>query len=416
MTGRKTHPGELWIIALLLAVMLSACAEEADNGRTDADALLDVDAEGEGGDMEGDPGADPDDDPAADPAGDNVEDVPEDTPAEEVDVWECGCPDPVLPECGTLDRVTFSFWDDSMIDQLRGVFACATESLDIAIYNVEWECVVDALLAAKEANSDLAIRIIVENDNCGTEELLTCDLKRLVDEDAAEVILDGRRSYLMHHKFIVVDAARAHKFALMGSANYTFQSHCEDHNGNVLIDNPVIVGALSDEFERMAGGDFGDTPWTEPIGSAGMDLYFSPPGDDWQDEVLAELNAIGIGGSIHFMVYAFTRQDIADAFIAAHERGATVTGLASRMFAGEEAIASMMAAGIDVKKSHIHHKVTIMDSGSQKQVFLGSGNYSTNAREHNNEAVLMYRDDEDLYNAYKDEFDRVWEIAVPIEE
>ena len=405
------RPGVLAGAALLLAFALPSCAETGTNGDADADLWIDVsenidgipdqappDGDADGGDDL--PGEQP-------PDADAAEDAPAEADAE---VWECGCPDPVLPPCAAPERITFSVWDDSMIEQLTTAMACATETLDIAIYDAQWACVTDAIMRATELNPDLAVRIITEKDNCGTPAALTCDLSRLAGAGRATVLLDTR-SYLMHHKFVLVDAGQPDAMAIFGSANWTTQGFCEEYNCNVVIDDETIIDALSAEFDRMFAGDFGVTPWTEPISATGIDLYFSPSGADWQDRIVAQIDALGATATLHFMVASFTRQDIADAMIAAHGRGVTVTGLVSRLFAAEPAVASMLAAGIQVRKDLVHHKVTFIESGADRIVFIGSGNYSTNARDENNEAVAEMRGDTALYDALLDEFGRIWAAA-----
>lgn len=394
-------------ISLILSLFLWSCGTENNNGYFDADADLHVDDD-VATDVDGETDSVTDPDAVdVDVEGDGIGDP-------DVDLWECGCPDPPLPECQAVERVAFSRWDESLIEQLTGAFACATQSLDIALYDVQWPCLVDAILMAADRNPGLQIRVITDNDNCGDPGELSCDLVRLESEGVAQVIPDNR-SYLMHHKVVIVDAGLPDRWALVGSANWTFEGFCEDFNGNVVIDDGAIVDGLSAEFDRMfIDGDFGGTPWEEPITSGGMALYFSPPGDDWQDEIIAEINGLSSGGTFHFMIFAFTRLDMGEAMIAAHERGVAVSGLVSRMFSSEEVVDNMLAAGIDVRKDFVHHKALILDDGSQKTVIMGSGNYSTNARVSNNETVIIFWDDPELYGAYLDEFNSIWAIAEAI--
>jgi len=373
-------------------------------------------------DRTGDPDVFPDSDP------DGIPDIPPDGDTDvqpdlvpdgdvvtdpDADVWECGCPETPVQTCGTVDDVAFSTWDPSLLDQLFGAFACARYSLDISIYDVQWACIVDALMAAKEARPALHIRVVTDNYNCGDTAALTCDLRRLVDAGAAEVVSDNR-SYLMHHKLVIVDAGQVDQWAIVGSANWTFQSFCEDYNGGVVVNDSVIVDGLLAEFERMIGGDFGDTPWTEPISSSGADLYFSPPGVDWQEAIIAQLGGLSSGATVRFMNYSFTRLDIADALVQAHVRGVDVRGLTSRMFASETAVSNMLDAGVPVRKAYVHHKAMIIDNGTQKTVITGSGNYSTNARDDNNEIVIFFLNDPDYYDAYMEEFNRIQAIAEDI--
>jgi phosphatidylserine/phosphatidylglycerophosphate/cardiolipin synthase-like enzyme len=413
-TGSMGVPAGRVMAAILVVLFWQACGEEhytpvdtSEDPQGDPDAIPDSPPDNP---IDVPPDVPPDGE--TDPITDRIPDG--DAPADpDVDAWECGCPETPVTTCGVVDRVAFSVWDDSLTQQILGTIACARSSLDIAMYDVQWDCIVDALLDAKEALPALRIRVITDNYTCGEAGALTCDLQRLVEAGAAEVLPDNR-SYLMHDKLVIVDAGQADAWALVGSANWTRQSFCEESNGNVVVEDDAIVAGLSAEFERMMGGEFGNTTWAEPIASTGMDLYFSPPGDDWQDEIVAELGALPAGATVRFMNYSFTRTDLADAFVAAHGRGVDVAGIVSRMFASEVAVANMLAAGIVVRKALVHHKALIIQSGSQKTVIMGSGNYSTNARVENNEIVIFFRNDAELYDAYAEEFDRIQAVAEDI--
>jgi phosphatidylserine/phosphatidylglycerophosphate/cardiolipin synthase-like enzyme len=411
MTTRFTA---LWGARAAAAITVILCWQACSR---DEHTYYDM-AEDRTGDTDGVPDIGPDGLPDMPPDGD-ADALPDLVPDGDVvtepdaEVWECGCPETPIQTCGTVESVAFSTWDSSLMDQLFGAFACARYSLDISIYDAEWSCLIDALLDAKEARPALRIRVVTDNYTCGDAGALTCDLRRLVDAGAAEVVPDNR-SYLMHHKLVIVDAGQTDQWALVGSTNWTFQSFCEDYNGGVVVDDQAIVDGLYAEFERMFGGDFGDTPWTEPISSSDAALYFSPPGVDWQEAIISELGALSSGATVRFMNYSFTRLDMAEALVQAHGRGVDVRGLTSRMFASETAVANMLDAGIPVRKAFVHHKVLIFDTGSQQTVVTGSGNYSTNARDNNNEIVVFFWNDPEMYSAYFEEFNRIQAIAEDI--
>jgi len=412
-TRTASPPGALAALALL-ALLGAGCKESEDTILTDTgtDPDTTVDPAGDGTlDTRADPDAPPDGtgDAPADARTDR--DASSDAPAEEARTCRCLAPPTT---CTTPERIAFSRWDDDMQTQVLQAIACATTTLDIAMYDVQWSCLIDAILAAKAAHPSLEVKVIVENENCGPTAALTCDAKRIVTAGAGEVHADTRLSYLMHHKTILVDAGLTGAMAVIGSANWTYKSFCEDYNDSLLVTDDTIVGALLAEFDRMWGGAFGDTPWTEPVSGGGADLFFSPPGNDWQGAIVARLGLLGSGATVRFLVSAFTLQEMADALKAAKARGADVKGVVGRRFAGEAAVASMLTAGIEVKKAEVHHKALFLDDGTSKAVFMGSGNWSAAARDNNNETVLYFADDAALHDAFAAEFTGVFSAASSI--
>jgi phosphatidylserine/phosphatidylglycerophosphate/cardiolipin synthase-like enzyme len=155
------------------------------------------------------------------------------------------------------------------------------------------------------------------------------------------------------------------------------------------------------------------------VSAEGVDLYFSPRGDDWQNEIIRLLGEAD--GSIDFMVFAFTREDIAEAVIAAAARGVTVRGIIDDEFftSRYDAVTNMVAAGIAIRVAPVHHKgMLIEDADGSTVLVYGSGNFSTAARDDNNEIVLFVHDDADTFSAFSGELDRIWDTAVqrPLEE
>ena len=62
----------------------------------------------------------------------------------------------------------------------------------------------------------------------------------------------------------------------------------------------------------------------------------------------------------------------------------------------------------DGNPGFMHHKVIVVD---EQLVITGSMNYSTNAEESNDENVIII-DNEDIARLYRQEFDRVWNLAI----
>lgn len=408
----------LWVL-LVTAFVLHACGRAgAPSGDADADTDADADSDVIGdGDADSDADADPDADGESDGDGDadtgadtfpdsdelTDSDIPTDGDADSAPP-ECVCPQVFPSSCEDLDRVAFGGWDDSLLTQLLQAIACAETSLDIAVYDVTWSCVVDAILSQAATHPGLSIRIVTEEENCerpGAD--LTCELSRLEDAGLVDVVLDNR-SYLMHHKVTIVDG----QMALVASANWTEQSLCGEWNNAVMIEEAGIVSALQDEFDRLHGEDFGNAPWTQPIEAGAVRLFMSPPGDAWQEALVEAIDGTEAGGTIHFLVFAFTQRSIAEALVAAHDRGVTVAGAVGSRFASEDAVEAMTTAGIDVRSGPVHHKsLFIEDASGATTLIVGSGNFSANALR-NNESVVFIADDDELFDAFEDELAQVF--------
>lgn len=99
---------------------------------------------------------------------------------------------------------------------------------------------------------------------------------------------------------------------------------------------------------------------------------------------------------IHFAIYSITHTAIADALIAAHNRGVLVVGVAdhAESSGATSQIPRLIAAGIDVKPwgsgwKLMHDKVWVTDPGSRSvTVGLGSFNWTNQAEKSNIEVLL----------------------------
>lgn len=405
--GRAGRWLGLWVFLVAVALALSTGVGCARGGRVDGDGDVDGDVDSDG-DLDADVDADGDGDVDADGDADGDGDVDGDVEQDaDTPVVDCECPPP-LTSCQTIPQVAFSYWDESLAVQLLQGIACATTTLDIVVYDINAPCLVDAILEAVEANPELVVRVVTEFETCGrVGGVLACELSRLEEAGAAEVVLDNRASYLMHDKIMIIDGVEA----VISTANWTDNGLCEEHNGSVFTDDPVIVSALSAEFDRFfVDESFGAPEWAEPVDGVTMDLFFSPSGADWQDEMLRQIEEAD--GTIRFMIFAFTREDLAAAMIAAADRGVVVQGVISHRFytATYPAIVAMDEADLDIRVANVHHKSTLIESSSGDVLVTGSGNLSTAAREHNNEVVLFV-DDPTMYDAFSDEFERVWALG-----
>ncbi|MFT5355910.1 MAG: phosphatidylserine/phosphatidylglycerophosphate/cardiolipin synthase-like enzyme [Polyangiales bacterium] len=118
--------------------------------------------------------------------------------------------------------------------ELLGAIQGARETLDVAIYGIDDEEVVDAICEA--AGSGIRVRVISDDVSeeeggeyhdalYGYEGIASCGAQ-------VEAV---RASGLMHHKFLIVDAHGERPLVVTGSTNFTRAGFEENHNHMVFL-------------------------------------------------------------------------------------------------------------------------------------------------------------------------------------
>jgi hypothetical protein len=114
-------------------------------------------------------------------------------------------------------------------------------------------------------------------------------------------------------------------------------------------------------------------------------------------QVIAEVEAAQT--SIDFAIFFFTEDALADALIAAHQRGVVIRGLWDALGAGNASSddEALCAAGIPVKieetAGKMHHKLMVLDAaGSDPTVIAGSLNWTAAADARNSENTVIVHD------------------------
>ena len=141
-----------------------------------------------------------------------------------------------------------------------------------------------------------------------------------------------------------------------------------------------------------------------------IQVCFSPGGQCTQ---FVEQAIAAAQRSILVQAYSFTSQTIAEALIAAHERGITVKILVDRsqLTARGSKVKLMVEKGIplsiDVVPGIAHNKVMIIDNA---YVLTGSFNW-THAAEYRNAENLLFIRDENTSKVYRDQWEERAEQA-----
>lgn len=110
-------------------------------------------------------------------------------------------------------------------------------------------------------------------------------------------------------------------------------------------------------------------------------------------------------------MYSFTNTELADALIAAKQRGADVRVIVEKQQAGsqysqhDELAAAGIPVRIDTNPNLMHDKFAVLD---EDIVITGSMNWTGNGVRENNENVLVIHSDE-LNQQFATEFQKIWD-------
>jgi phosphatidylserine/phosphatidylglycerophosphate/cardiolipin synthase-like enzyme len=173
--------------------------------------------------------------------------------------------------------------------------------------------------------------------------------------------------------------------------------------GTMEITSTSPVASLA--LRQNVGGIFS----TVPVSPQSAEADFSP-GGGISARIVQEIQRART--SIDIEMYEFTRDEIADALIAAIANGVTIRVIADRSQSGGTGsdIARLAAAGISLKLTEgggggiMHNKVAIFDG---RLLLTGSYNWSNAAETDNDENALFIRTPS-VIAAYQSTFNFLW--------
>ena len=266
----------------------------------------------------------------------------------------------------------------------------ATSSVDIAIYNINRQVIVSALVAKKQ--SGVPVRMVTEADyyNKSTYKPFYDQL-----ENAGITVVPDIGTALMHDKFIVVDGQKV----LTGSYNYTDSQTTKDKNMIIEIASSPLASYYLQEFNQMFVYKKFHGSKTHISGSCYVDgslvqVYFSPK----VGALTAMENAINSANSnIWFDIFTFTADNISAAMINRYNSGVSVKGTFDNWQAGSRysEYLPMHNAGIAVKKDtysgFLHEKIMAIDAYTTSDPIgiIGSFNWTASADSSNDENLLI---------------------------
>ncbi len=317
----------------------------------------------------------------------------------------------------------------------------AQTTVHAAVYGFNKQNIIDALIRAHYRGVD--VRLIGDAGEYGRGS----PGYQAMEEHKIEV-QTGNQFHIMHNKFFIVDD----RFIFTGTGNISRSEFTFNDNNWVWIDSVPMARLFSEEFEQMFEGRFSaakrpmQNPNTFQIGDTEVEVWFAPQ-EDAMGRMLEELQQVHT--SIHFSIFAFTKDQVASEFINRHrefqayneehgydelpvwERPRKVMGVLDRSqlhgngqyHQGYRLLANGLNLRLDGNYNsrtpgdyqagggRMHAKTMFLDAGTEDaRVITGSFNWSAAATISNDEVLLIMRG-EDITEQYLNEYSNIWNKA-----
>lgn len=287
----------------------------------------------------------------------------------------------------------------------------ASVSIDAALYSLNRETIIEALLYASARG--VAVRIVTECEN--RYGAYREAFERLVAHGID--VVDDRSSYggvdpecpdadggSMHHKFFVIDSS----IVWMGSTNMTWTGLNYNENHALRIASATIVEAYESEFEDLYAGLFGRNKVGggiefHSVQGAEIATAFSPRHQGAQsDSRQLVLDAVAAAKtSIRFALFYFTDSEVQQALTAKRSITEGVMDAVGASYT-TSAHRALCAQGVPVTIENfpgkLHHKLGIFDAQGAGAtpagagVIAGSANWTESGFAYNDESVILVYD------------------------
>jgi competence ComEA-like helix-hairpin-helix protein len=305
------------------------------------------------------------------------------------------------PRCKLAHRAT-------NLTRLLALISGTRRSLDVAVYNLSFGLLADALRDAHERG--VSVRIICDDEEARAHG----EQIQMLRNAGVSVRLDASKTCRMHHKFMVVDGG---EWLLTGSFNFTAGASTGNYENLVLCRGDVggLARRFAAEFERLWTAFGMGKPGKAPSGHFEAEtavLFFPEDGHSNVALILAELERAR--ESIDLAMFTLTHNGLADALISQHLRGRRVRVITDNRQSkckGADAM-RLREAGVPVRTDSsfyaMHHKFCVVDGDT---VLNGSLNWTVQATTGNQENVVIYRRARTgLASPFASEFDRLWSM------
>ncbi len=347
-------------------------------------------------------------------------------------------PAAVLPPFAALPPVSFVSFKGlsikgvqfSRTDRIPQSLVAAIDKTDktliLAVYDLQLSEVADALLRAKARG--VQIRMVYDMGHATGSSGASPEYQSLVSAGVPVRLLKGGGSFgIMHNKFAVFDGALLET----GSFNWTRAADDKNFENALFRDDAALIEGYARYWDWMwnlaspvgaaaapvTGAGLGAPPSDplRPVSFAGGNYpryAFSPEGgvEDLIVDALGRARS-----SIDMAIFSLYSQRVADAVIAAKQRGVTVRVVCDMSQSRRStAVLSLSKAGVPLRISAgrdgtgvLHHKFVVVDGAL---LITGSYNFSQNAELFNFENDLFTTAPGEAF-AYGAELSAVWAQA-----
>jgi hypothetical protein len=275
-------------------------------------------------------------------------------------------------------------------EALLRVIDGATTSVDVALYGLDRQSVVQALIAAHQRG--VTVRVVGDDDASQTAGY-TAFYQALRDAGIT-IVLDASLADIQHNKFLVADQ----HVTWTGSTNLTDNCITLNANNSIIITSTVLATTYTAEFEEMWGGAFhrakiDNTAHRFDFQGTQVESYFSPT-DLVAFEVWDELGSAT--ESLHFAMFYWTDEVLTQRVMERLTDNVAVLGIWDQLGAGNAASPDeqLCDAGATIAIENlpglVHHKFAVLDVyGADPRVVLGSYNWTDNGAYDNDENTLI---------------------------
>ena len=293
-----------------------------------------------------------------------------------------------------------------MEDALLSLIDGATTSVDVALYGLNRQSVVDALIAAH--GGGVTVRVVGDDDAALSD--YAASYQALIS--AGIPVITDTSGYIQHNKFAIIDG----QIVWTGSTNLTDTGLTMNANNSLVVTGTALAAVYAAEFEEMWAGDFhqgkeDNTPHLLDYAGTSLESYFSPT-DLVSFAVWDELAAAD--QTIHFAMLFWTDDLLTQRTIERLGAGVEVYGVWDQLGAASPSSAdeALCDAGARIAvedfSGKVHHKFAVIDvAGTDPVVILGSYNWTDGGAYQNDENTLIVHD-RDLAQAYYGEWQRLW--------
>lgn len=314
--------------------------------------------------------------------------------------------------------------EQGMLASING----ATTSIDVAIYELDRQNIVDALASAKGRGATVRMVTECENRKGGDQAFF--------DQLAAAgiPIVDDNSSYNganpscpvstggdMHDKFMIVDGVTL----WTGSVNYTSTGFNYNRENAVRVVSASVVAQYQAEFNVMFGnglplasggtGKFSRAKTTgttsnivthsvagieveTAFGPTGYNINYSSSRPSGPDTMKLLRTAIfSASSALHFAIFYLDHSQIRSDIVNRKSISQGLIDSVGGMFDGSQ-FGSLCGKGVTVKNENfpgkVHDKLLVVDAGgaSDPQVILGSPNWTSSGFQYNDENMLLVHD------------------------